>query len=195
VLLIEADLRNPTFARRYGIRVSAGLSHVLTGELSFSDAVIRHAFRTDDESAGTMDVLLAGARPPNPSYLLQSVRMAELVRTTRNEYDLVIIDTPPVAAISDAIPLIALVEGVLVVVRLGRTLRDHIARLRRQLDHVDAPVLGLVVNSAEPTDPYAYEYGYDQQDPPSTNGHRPDASGRGAARPAVLGRTARGDDR
>jgi Mrp family chromosome partitioning ATPase len=105
-----------------------------------------------------MDVLFAGPRPPDPSDLLQSQRMAEFLREVQAQYDLVVIDTPPAAVVSDAIPLITLVGGVVVVCRLGTTMRDHARRLRQQLDHLEAPVLGIVVNSAGEAQPYAYGY-------------------------------------
>jgi hypothetical protein len=68
--------------------------------------------------------------------------------------------------VSDAIPLITLADGVIVVSRLGKTLRDHAHRLRQQLDHLDAPTLGIVVNSAEEAQPYAYDYEYGEGYPP-----------------------------
>ena len=78
-------------------------------------------------------------------------------------YDLVVIDTAPPTVVSDAIPLITLVDGVVVVTRLDHTLRDHARRLRQQLDHLDAPLLGIVMNSAEEAQPYGYRYRYEPE--------------------------------
>ena len=79
--------------------------------------------------------------------------MTDLLTAATDAYDFVVVDTPPAAVVSDAIPLITLVDGVIVVSRLGRTQRDHAHRLRHQLDHLDAPTLGVVVNSAEEAQP------------------------------------------
>jgi non-specific protein-tyrosine kinase len=162
-LLIEADLRNPTFATRFNLPVGHGLTSVLAGDVILGDAIMRYRFPRidhDPRSARSMNVLFAGPRPPDPSDLLQSQRMADFLREATDEYDLIVIDTPPMAAVSDAIPLITLVDGVIVVSRLGKTVRDHARRLRQQLDHLDAPMLGLVVNWAEEAAPYGYGYAY-----------------------------------
>lgn len=180
ILVIEADMRNPTFARRFEVSAPIGLSNVLVGDMPLRDAIMRYRFPRRDEErlSQSLDVLFSGPRPPNPSDLMQSHRMADLLGEARDRYDLIVIDTPPAAAVSDTIPLISLVDGVIVVSRLGRTLRDHAHRLRRQLDHLDAPILGLVVNSVEETGPYGYgygyEYGHDVPSPssPSANGAR-----------------------
>jgi capsular exopolysaccharide synthesis family protein len=163
VLLVEADLRNPTFAGRFKLSAPMGLTSLLVGDSALREAVLRYRFprgEDDPRPSQSMDVLFAGPRPPNPSDLLQSHRMAEVMREAAQQYDLIVVDTPPAAAISDAIPLFGLVDGVIVVSRLGRTFRDHAHRLRRQLVHVEAPLLGVVVNSIEETEPYAYGYEY-----------------------------------
>lgn len=163
VLLIEADLRNPTFAGRLKLHAAIGLTNVLAGDLELPDAVMHYSFpRLDDDPRPpqSMDVLFAGPRPPNPSDLLQSSAMSDIMTAATDQYELVVVDTPPVAVVSDAIPLIALADGLIVVSRLGRTLRDHAHRLRQQLDHLDAPTLGIVINSADEAQPYAYDYEY-----------------------------------
>lgn len=98
--------------------------------------------------------------------------MGDVIKDAEQQYDLIVVDTPPAAAISDAIPLIPLVDGVIVVSRLGKTLRDHAHRLRQQLARVDAPTLGLVVNSTEQAEPYAYGYEYGEELVPAKRGTR-----------------------
>jgi capsular exopolysaccharide synthesis family protein len=162
-LVIEADLRNPTFAGRFKLHAPIGLTNVLAGDLPLSDAVMRYRFPRageDPRPPRSMDVLFAGPRPPNPSDLLQSHMMGDLMTVATDQYELVIVDTPPAAVVSDAIPLITLVDGLIVVSRLGMTMRDHAHRLRQQLDQLDAPTLGIVINSAEAAQPYPYEYEY-----------------------------------
>ncbi len=161
-LLVEADLRQPSFAARYKLRPRRGLTGVLTGEVDRSAAVTTIDLTPGDRRGPerSMDVLLAGPLPPNPTDLLQSEQMARLLRESGDNYDLVIIDTPPAVSVSDAIPLLTMVGGVIVVSRLGKTTRDHLRRLRHQLEHLDAPVLGLVVNSVNRGGAYGYGYGY-----------------------------------
>jgi receptor protein-tyrosine kinase len=173
-LVIEADLRNPTFAARFKLHAPVGLTSVLAGDLSLADAVMCYRFpraHDDPRPPRSMDVLFAGPRPPNPSDLLQSRLMSDLMTVATDQYELVVVDTPPAAVVSDAIPLITLVDGLIVVSRLGMTLRDHAHRLRQQLDHLDSPTLGIVVNSVEEAQPYpyAYEYGDGYTPPPRTS--------------------------
>ncbi len=170
-LLVEADLRNPTFAGRLELHAPIGLTNVLAGDLPLPDAVMRYRFpraQDDPRPAQSMDVLFAGPRPPNPSDLLQSHLMTDVLTAATDHYELVVVDTPPAAVVSDAIPLITLVDGVIVVSRLGRTLRDHAHRLRQRLEHLDAPTLGIVVNSAQEAQPYPYDYEYGEPHTPRT---------------------------
>jgi Mrp family chromosome partitioning ATPase len=160
--------------------------------VGLTEAIMRYRFpRQEDDRRPerAMDVLFAGGIPPDPSDLMQSDRMADLLREAKEQYDLVVIDTPPAAIVSDAIPLITLVDGVVVVTRLGNTLRDHARRLRQQLDHLDAPLLGLVVNSAVEAEQYGYTYGYGPQDPAATA--EPHANGSGQQAAAIKPRRAR----
>jgi capsular exopolysaccharide synthesis family protein len=175
VLVVEADLRKPTFAERFKLSAPVGLTSVLAGDCVLGDAVMHYRFpQADDDPRPphSMDVLFAGPRPPNPSDLLHSRHMSDVIKDAKQQYDLIVVDTPPAAAISDAIPLIALVDGVIVVSRLGTTLRDHAHRLRQQLDQVDAPILGLVVNSTKEAEPYAYDYGYGEDRAPARRSTR-----------------------
>jgi receptor protein-tyrosine kinase len=139
ILLIEADLRRPTLARRLGLVDDKGLGLVLAGSLE-AKAAIR-------KSRG-VDVLPAGPLPPNPAELIDSQRMEALLDWAEAEYDRVIVDTPPAAIVADALPLIKQVDRVLIVVRLRRTERDAAEHLREQLTNIDAPVIGIVVNGA-----------------------------------------------
>jgi capsular exopolysaccharide synthesis family protein len=175
-LLIEADLRNPTLARRFEAPAERGLSDVLVGDVQLSSAVVG-LYLADGKDGSTgprrLDVLFAGTRPPDPTDLLQSGQMAAFLRKVEADYDLVVIDTPPAAIVSDAIPLIATVRGVIIVGRLGTTLRHHAHRLRQQLHNLDAPTLGVVVNSV-PDSGYGYAdgyYTYGQVSPPAKQGN------------------------
>lgn len=173
-LVIEADLRNPSFASRFAVPSQEGLTSVLLGQVERGEAIKRLQLPPSDgdRDARTMDVLVAGRRPPDPTELLQSRPMANLVREFQKEYELIVIDTPPAAMISDAVPLVTMADGVIVVSRLGNSVRDHLRRLRAQLDNLNAPVLGIVLNSMRLEGSYAYAYGYGRTEAPSRSGAR-----------------------
>jgi succinoglycan biosynthesis transport protein ExoP len=162
-LLIEADLRRPRLTQMGspGER-PRGLSQVLANEVAFDQALtsvpVRDPFGEDARLS--LSVLLAGPIPPNPGDLLESARMAELIRHAEQDFDLVVIDSAPIAVVSDAVPLLRRVGGVLLVAWLGRTRRDAAGALTRQLDHLGVHALGVVVNGIKNAGkPYGY-YGY-----------------------------------
>ncbi|MEN1944777.1 polysaccharide biosynthesis tyrosine autokinase [Luteimonas sp. MJ293] len=152
VLLVEADLRNPSLHRVLGMRAEAGLSSLLSGAASIQKVVNT----TDDER---LDVVLAGPLPPNPAELLSGSRMLSMLSVAAQKYDQVIIDGPPVLGIADAPILSNLVGGTLMVVQAGdtriKTAQAAIKRLAAArarmlgglLTHYDAKVAG-----------YGYDY-------------------------------------
>jgi polysaccharide biosynthesis transport protein len=160
-LLIEADLRRPSFAQWTRSGVPLGLSGLLSHQGDLDDAVQTLALgaRPGSAHSHTLDVILSGALPPNPDELIDSTRMREIVDEAQLNYHLVVVDTPPTSAVSDAIPLMNAVSGVIVVGRLGRTTRDSAAQLARQLQNLEARILGVVVNGA-PRRRGGYGYGY-----------------------------------
>jgi Mrp family chromosome partitioning ATPase len=102
---------------------------------------------------------MAGPSAANPANLIESTRMMKLIEDAEQDYDLVVIDAPPILIVPDAVPLVKQVSGVIVVARPGVTARDAARQLRAQLDRLDAPTLGLVVNAVEP---WRERYGYAQ---------------------------------
>jgi capsular exopolysaccharide synthesis family protein len=161
VLLMETDLRRPTVARRSELNPAPGLTNLLASDIPFEEVIQPVPVGLPGaQQDRTMDVLVAGPLPPNPTDLIESERMRELLKFAESRYDLVIVDTPPTSVVSDAIPLTREVSGVLVVCRLGQSTIDAVTRLRDQLRHLDAPVLGVVVNGLKSGDGgYGY-YGY-----------------------------------
>ena len=162
VVLVEADLRNPVMRARFGVddtQAVAGLSGLLAGQAEFDQAVTRYTVKHGEDDAGRrLDVLLSGPIPPNPTDLIESRRMDALLEELTSRYDLVIIDTPPVTAVSDAIPLLRKVDGVLAVARMRKSSREQLLALKRQLERVNAPLLGVVVNDTKDNSG-AYGYG------------------------------------
>lgn len=162
-LVIEADLRHPRLSASLGSQSTQGLSTVLSGEIELEEAVqqVPVAEGRNGRVPRTVDVLLAGPIPPNPADLLESDRMRELIKEAEGGYDLVVIDTPPTSVVSDAIPLLSEVGGVVVVGRLGKSTREAVGHLKNQLENLDAPTLGVVVNAMRAgRDPYGYGYAY-----------------------------------
>ncbi len=156
VLLIECDLRNPVLAARLGIdEARVGLAQVLAGMAPTSGAISTYAL----PDGSSFDIVPAGGAVPNAAELLDSQQMGRFLDEVQSEYDLVILDAPPVGEVSDAIPLAARVSGVLFVTRLRRTnaneARDAIERLGR----VKARILGVVVNESQGRRSRAGRYG------------------------------------
>jgi capsular exopolysaccharide synthesis family protein len=158
VLLIEADMRQPSLAAVVE-PVQSGLSTVLEGRIAWRDALTGVDVTVGAEDvSGSIDVLMAGTAPANPTQLIESERMARLLEEAESEYDLVVIDTPPVTILPDGIPLMSHVDGVIVVVGLRRETREDLEELRKRLEQVDAPLIGAIANfAAAPAESY-FEY-------------------------------------
>lgn len=164
-LLIEADLRRPTLAERLGTRFGPGLADVLIGASGMRDAIqavdLGPTFPHRAAERRTLDVLVAGVGlPPNPAALIESHAMERVLEQAKSEYDLVVIDTPPLTAVSDAFPLLGKVDGVVIVGWVGRNRRDVAERLHGTLAGAGAPLLGVVANGFKVGRLGAYSYGY-----------------------------------
>jgi capsular exopolysaccharide synthesis family protein len=167
VLLVEADLRNPTLSNRWQLSSGPGLAEVLVGDARLSDATQVVTFdiaAVGGSGVQPVDVLVSGGmRPPNPAELLGSHAMEALLATAVAKYDTVIFDTAPLTAVSDTFSLLDKVGGVILVGRLDYDRRDVAEHLRRTLAAGASPLLGVVANgfTARRGAPYgAYGYGY-----------------------------------
>jgi succinoglycan biosynthesis transport protein ExoP len=192
VLLMETDLRRPTLAKGLSLEPSPGLAGVLIGALPLSEAIQAVTLKTSadgPQSPGrSLDVLIAGPLPPpNPAELIESQAMKSLLAHVRSEYDLVVIDTPPLTVVSDAFPLLPQVDGVIIVGRVGRNRSDVAARLHETLKGVDAPLLGVVANGFKPgrLASYSYSYGYGYRSDRPAGASPNDASAPADAEPAA----------
>jgi polysaccharide biosynthesis transport protein len=163
VLVIEADMRRPGLA---GLAEpsSAGLSGVLEGRASLDDERVSVEVTVGAErETGVVDMLLAGPAPANPTRLLESAAMAELLDEASEAYDLVLIDTPPASFLPDAVPLVGQVDGVVIVSGLGRDNWDQVEELRDHLRDLDAPVIGAIANFARSPDESYFRYILDHE--------------------------------
>jgi capsular exopolysaccharide synthesis family protein len=156
VLLIEADLRRPQVAQYLGLERAVGLTNVAAGQVSIDDVL-------QPWGTGGLTVLASGSIPPNPSELLGSHSMRDIISSLRERFEMIIIDTPPLLPVTDGAVVSAFADGVVVVVRYGKTSRSQLSQSIRALESVDAHVLGAVLNM-RPTKESAkrryYEYGY-----------------------------------
>jgi capsular exopolysaccharide synthesis family protein len=153
VLLIDGDLRKPGLHKVLNVKNHPGLSAYLTRPLDL-EAVILH------QPAENLFVIPAGAIPPNPSELLGSAKMRELIAQVSQRYDFVLVDSPP-ASTPDALVLSALVDGVILIIRCGETPRELVHRAHQALLDVNARIFGVVLNRVDVTqDGYSYYHYY-----------------------------------
>ncbi|KGM01838.1 polysaccharide biosynthesis tyrosine autokinase, partial [Cellulomonas cellasea] len=181
ILLVDADLRRPSVARMLGLEGAVGLTTVLIGDASLDEVV-------QPFGDGTLDVLASGQIPPNPSELLDSDAMAELLREAALRYDIVLLDSAPLLPVTDAAVLARLTDGALLVVGCRKAHRHQVAEALSSLETVSARLLGIVLNQISSKESgAAYVYG-------SVPGGdtRPTGRGRrGAQRARGAGETAR----
>ncbi len=159
VLLMDGDLRRPSVQRHVteGKRVRSlpGLSHYLTG-----NATLEEVIRPSDLIAN-LEMMFAGSIPPNPAELCSSEQMRKLLTNLRETYSHVVIDSPPLLSVTDATVLSVQADGVLLVSRSGFSTRDSLRRSKKMLEHVNARLLGVVLNDLNlAVDGYYYYYYY-----------------------------------
>ncbi|MCT1458270.1 polysaccharide biosynthesis tyrosine autokinase [Aestuariimicrobium sp. p3-SID1156] len=156
VTVVDCDLRRPTQSTIFGVDPGIGLSQVLVGDVNLEDAVV-------ETGVSGLRLLPAGRIPPNPSELLGSQRMVDLLEELRRT-QMVIIDAPPMLAVTDASVLSAVTDGVLLVAVGGRTEREHVRVCAEQLGMVGGALLGTVLNRLTRGSfgdaSYGYGYGY-----------------------------------
>jgi capsular exopolysaccharide synthesis family protein len=159
VLLLEVDLRHPTLAQQLDVWHSPGLSDVLIGTVPMDDAIQSVNLQVpsgEGVKGRTLDVLAAGAAPPNPGELLESPTMDVVLARAKSTYDFVVIDTPPLTAVSDAFPLLTKADGVVLVGRVGYSRRDAAERLHQDLASSEVPLLGVIANGSKSSGPRSY---------------------------------------
>ena len=142
VLLVDCDLRRPKLARLMQINGKVGLSNLIMQPRLLEKAIISTNIRG-------LDVILSGDIPPNPSELLGSPRMQRLLEGLREAYDFIILDSPPVNMVTDAVVLAPESDGVLFLVRAGHSERGAVLHAVEQLEYAKAKILGFVLNDVD----------------------------------------------
>jgi len=154
VLLIDCDLRKPMIHRNFNMSNLKGLTNILIGEKSFSEVVSIHEKRKE------LHILPSGPLPPNPAELLGSKRMKDFIETVRNDYDIVIFDTPPIGLVTDSAIISTIADGTIIVINVGETeieLAQHSVDL---LKKVNANIIGVVLNKIPVKNNKYYGYSY-----------------------------------
>jgi capsular exopolysaccharide synthesis family protein len=168
VTVVDCDLRRPRVHEFFGATNSVGFTSVLLGDSPLSHAVQEVRL----PNGASIGLLASGPLPPNPAELLGTARVSELLAALRADNDYVLIDAPPVLPVTDAVVLASRVDGIVLVATAKVTGRRDLARAIATFNATDAPVLGIVVNGAEITSNYAYDYSY--------RPHADDGSGNGS---------------
>lgn len=155
VLLIDADLRRPTIQATFRKLNLDGVTTVLTGKMKPDEVV-------SDTFVEGLSVVTSGPVPPNPSELLNSKKMIQLLDWARDNFDIIVLDAPPVLAVSDVQVLVPKTDGVVVVANMGKTLKGDLQRTVEVLKLAKAKILGSVerVKTKRGDRGYGYGYGY-----------------------------------
>lgn len=150
VILVDCDLRKPSVHKNFKASNLVGVSEVLLGKVTLDEAV--------QQRYDNFNYLTSGKIPPNPSEMLASTAMTNLIKRLKDEYDLIILDTAPLRAVTDAQILSTKVDGTILVVRAGKTKKDVVIEAKNLLDKVGANVIGTVLNAVENTRGKYYAY-------------------------------------
>jgi capsular exopolysaccharide synthesis family protein len=156
---VDGDLRRPRVHGLFGVQTEVGLGQVIMGEAPVSAAVV-------PSGIDGLSLMTCGPRPDNPAELLTQPRFEQVLAELRGQFDFVIMDTPPLLAVTDPAVVVSRMDAVFLVVRLSRNGRPAAERAREILRTLRANVLGVVVNGvgkvmgAYGYENYSYEYGY-----------------------------------
>ncbi len=153
VILVDGDLRRPTLHKFFRLARGAGLSSVLLGRAPLEEAL-------QETGIDGLLLLASGPVPPNPSEMLASEALTNLLADLESRADYVLIDSPPAVAVADASILAAKVDGVLLAVQLGRVAKPMAIRAKEQLAAARANLLGMVLTGVGAGSDYSYYYHY-----------------------------------
>ncbi len=153
VLLIDADLRRPKVHKLFEVSNAVGLTNTLIKQGEYTD-YISHT------SMDNLDILSAGPIPPNPSELLSSNSMKELIDKVRNDYDIVFIDSPPVGTVTDSAILSTIVDGTILVTASAKVEIEAAKRAKELLCKVNANIIGVILNMLQKHEKGNYYYSY-----------------------------------
>lgn len=142
VLLIDCDLRRPVMHQVFGVDNQRGLTNVIAQDLAVSEVA-----RTT--AVDGLAVITSGPIPPNPSEMLGSQKMKAFLEKVSEQYDVVLVDAPPVIAVTDAVVLASQVDGVILVIKTGESRIDMVRDVKAQLENAGVRILGVVLNDVK----------------------------------------------
>jgi len=158
-IIIDCDLRKPQLHKVFELDNSQGLSSYLTGHIDLDGVGL-----IQETKVPNLSVITAGLIPPNPSELLVSYRMKDLINELFERYAFIILDSPPILGLSDSLILSTITDGVIIVVRAGRTPKESVVQAKKLLRGVNARILGIILNGIRESDlrysSYSYYYSY-----------------------------------
>ena len=153
VLVVDTDMRRPTVHYTFRVANGLGLSSLLTRQAELEKAIL-------PTKVDNLSILTAGPIPPNPAELLSSRAMERLITQLREQYDVIILDAPPLLQVADSRITSRLTDGVVMVVGCTTSDRQRVLKAKEQLELAEAKILGVVLNRRELTDDSAYQYYY-----------------------------------
>ena len=151
-LIVESDFRRPRVHKLLGLDREIGVTSIISGDLELTDAI-------QETGIENLYALSCGPKPSNPSELLSSPRYAELIDLLREKFDYVIIDTPPLLAVTDPAVVATRVDGILITIRINKRSQQDCVRSAELLSSLGANQLGVIVNGVDSRDKYG-GYGY-----------------------------------
>ncbi len=158
VLLLDCDLRNPKLHKFFGINNDVGLTHILT-DMIIEDQPLASMAKTV-RNINNLYIITSGFIPPNPTEILASKKMETVLEQLTKEFDLVVIDTPPVGSLTDAAILGKIADGVILVLASGETNIEMAIHAKKALDNVEAKILGAVLTKLDKSSSGYYYYKY-----------------------------------
>ena len=159
VLIIDADLRNPSVHRKFSLTNTYGLTEILSGQKNFKQVV-------QNTEINNLQIIAAGKMTPNPSEMLISKKMKEFIKTLEESYDYIFIDTPPIGVITDAGSIANYSDATILVIGSGETDIEMAKITKDKLEKVKANIIGVVLNKYIEEDNFYgyYSYCYEQND-------------------------------
>ncbi|HKL09924.1 MAG TPA: CpsD/CapB family tyrosine-protein kinase [Clostridia bacterium] len=151
VLLLDMDLRKPKINRRFMLNNDSGATNVLAGRMELNEAVVR-------SSTPNLFILTSGPKPPNPAEIIGSKRMKDFLDEAGEMFDYILIDSPPVLAVTDASILSTKIDGTILVIESGKTEIDHAMESKKQLEKVGANIIGAILNKVKVIGKSKYGY-------------------------------------
>ena len=156
VIIVDCDLRKPSIHRKFNISNLCGLSEVMIGKEPLDNAIQKYK--------SNLHILPSGKIPPNPSEMINSTTMSNLLEELKEEYDIVIIDSSPLEAVTDGQILSTKVDGTILVLKAGKSKIESVKEAKNLLNKVGANIIGLVINQVNNSNKkYDYYYGTNEK--------------------------------